>query len=268
MEKFSDFWKRHKIILFAGVLDGINATGKFINHRLPQKKIINGLDSLFYFREKDLFASGQQIHFLVEGNQDALAGKILQEGKFILENLLDTEIKNKMLIFKNKFPETFPKSNREFSLHLPTEFLLIKDTSGFVWWRYAENIRDRNIFISWKPYLSQKQFSDSALTEWHCETGKKFIYGNDSKNSFLTLQEELPLVSRWITYQGNTGKEIRGLWKTNNNTMGGPFMALVFTDKKFQTLFFVEAFLYAPNEPKRNLMRELEGLLWTVEEEK
>lgn len=265
LEKFSDFWKKHRTILFTGLLDGSNETGKFIESRIPASQKEKITNESFWLTEKDLFASDQRVHYLFAKNNGSLLEIILKEPAFILEQILESETKRQAIKFKNKFPETKTIYKNSIVLHLPAEFLTLKDTSDFIWWRYAEKVRDRNIFISKKPYLSQEQFSDSSLIEWHIETGKKFIQGNDSATSYLTIQPEFPLSFRLISINKGTGKEMKGLWKTSNNTMGGPFVALVFTDNHQQNLFFMEAFLYAPNEPKRDLMRELEGLLWTVE---
>ncbi|MFM7855685.1 MAG: DUF4837 family protein, partial [Flammeovirgaceae bacterium] len=64
---------------------------------------------------------------------------------------------------------------------------------------------------------------------------------------------------------GNYTTQMNGLWKTNNLSMGGPFTSYTIADSKKSTLYYIEAFLYAPSREQRETMRELETILNTFE---
>jgi hypothetical protein len=57
--------------------------------------------------------------------------------------------------------------------------------------------------------------------------------------------------------------EIRALWKTNTQTMGGPYVGYALIDQSKARLYYIEGFAYAPGKDKREIIRELETILWT-----
>ena len=46
--------------------------------------------------------------------------------------------------------------------------------------------------------------------------------------------------------------------------MGGPFVSVSRVDEKYQRVIVAEAFVYYPNQPKRNALKKLEAALYTL----
>ncbi len=65
------------------------------------------------------------------------------------------------------------------------------------------------------------------------------------------------------TLEGKYARKIKGLWKTNNLAMGGPFVGLSFVDESLNRIYYIEGFLYSPGKRQRELIRELETILKT-----
>jgi len=60
--------------------------------------------------------------------------------------------------------------------------------------------------------------------------------------------------------------ETRGLWKIlDGEAMGGPFVSLTRLDQVNGRVVTAEAFLYAPGQKKRNALRQIEAILYTLE---
>jgi hypothetical protein len=59
--------------------------------------------------------------------------------------------------------------------------------------------------------------------------------------------------------------EIRGGWKTYNMSMGGSFLAYVVLDPEKGKLYYMEGFVYYPNEAHREPIREIETILQATE---
>lgn len=57
----------------------------------------------------------------------------------------------------------------------------------------------------------------------------------------------------------------RGLWEMHGDAMGGPFVAHMTADTARRRIIVVEAFVYAPECKKRNLIRQAEAALYTLE---
>ena len=54
---------------------------------------------------------------------------------------------------------------------------------------------------------------------------------------------------------------VRGLWEMKNDAMGGAFVA--YWQPEGSRIVVAEAFVYAPETKKRNLVRRLEAALYT-----
>lgn len=57
--------------------------------------------------------------------------------------------------------------------------------------------------------------------------------------------------------------ELRGLWETTVDFMGGPFVSYAYYDAAKQQVKVLEGFVYAPHKDKRNLMRRIEAVAYT-----
>jgi hypothetical protein len=59
---------------------------------------------------------------------------------------------------------------------------------------------------------------------------------------------------------------MQGLWKMQDGyAMGGPFISLIQLDEKRNKIITVEGFVFAPAHEKRELMRQLEAILYSIE---
>ena len=75
----------------------------------------------------------------------------------------------------------------------------------------------------------------------------------------------VPVVSKKVSFDGQFAVETRGLWKTNNLSMGGPFISYTLVNEEKNRLFYIEGFVYSPGKNQREDIRELEVILSTFE---
>lgn len=68
-----------------------------------------------------------------------------------------------------------------------------------------------------------------------------------------------------VSFRDKKVLAVRGLWDMKNDAMGGPFVSYLYPDEKCNRIIVAEAFVFAPNEKKRPLIRELEAALQTLE---
>ncbi len=64
-----------------------------------------------------------------------------------------------------------------------------------------------------------------------------------------------------VTHGRGNSVTVRGLWEMKNDAMGGAFVA--YWQPEGSRIVVAEAFVYAPETKKRNLMRRLEAALYT-----
>ena len=69
-------------------------------------------------------------------------------------------------------------------------FLLTKQ-DDFIWLRQIESNRDKDVFITWKPYTSEYQLLPDSVIEWRDAVAKKYLY-EDPENpiSYLVTEKE------------------------------------------------------------------------------
>ena len=142
-----------------------------------------------------------------------------------------------------------------------------EEGEDFVWLRldrekplggYQHQI-SQGILIYWKDYTDTASFNDSALIDWKNRTNEKYVPG--PQNSHMTTSFKLyePAVN-YITFQGETAKEIRGLWRMEGYFMGGPFYALSFYNPQNGRQYMIEGYVFAPQFDKRPFLREVEAI--------
>ena len=73
------------------------------------------------------------------------------------------------------------------------------------------------------------------------------------------------VTSRIVERGGRQVMEVRGLWDMRNDAMGGPFVSYVQPDASGQKLLVAEGFVFAPEEKKRAMIRQLEAALQTID---
>lgn len=98
--------------------------------------------------------------------------------------------------------------------------------------------------------LTQKRMSDE-------------VKGPDG-GSFMVIEQKLPVSCRSFRRGGSDFIEMRGLWTLEGGFMGGPFISYAFIDSATTRAVVVTGFVYSPKTEKRELLRQVEALMYTV----
>ncbi|MEN7548720.1 DUF4837 family protein [Rapidithrix thailandica] len=267
--KFTDLLKKHKSIIYVTTFDAKTAGSRKLQKNFTQASLdkIQNDSSLYMLIKEDEFARGQVVMHLFGRNDEELIQN-LKENKRTIQDFFN-KLEAKRLaqhLFKVKGKKKLAKQfkeTHEVTLTIPAGYKMAKDTTGFFWLRFPEHDFDKNIFIAYKNYEDEAQFSNDSLIAWRNAIAKEHLYGNpDNPDSFVKTETLEPPVIRQVKFQDKYAKEIRALWKTNNISMGGPFVGYLFADSTSGRLYYIEGFLYAPShDSKRELMRELEVVL-------
>jgi hypothetical protein len=82
--------------------------------------------------------------------------------------------------------------------------------------------------------------------------------------SFMVIEQKVPVSCRSFRRNQTDYIEMRGLWTLEGGFMGGPFISCAFIDTATTRAVVVTGFVYAPREEKRELLRQVEALMYTV----
>jgi hypothetical protein len=271
--KLNSVLKQRRNLIFAVTLDqntlGANRVKGMFDKQSTDR--IRSDTSFFLTTSANLFANGQEVMFLVGNDEMSLLKKVQKNASLLTDYFERTEQERLTAsIFKSgemKGIKELTKKNFGIELRIPFAYDLVISNEEFLWVRQMNSKDDKDIFMARKKYTSREQFSKDSLIQFRNSICKKYLFGDpDRPLSYLVTETNVsfkPVLTREVTFQGKYAKEMRGLWRTNNVTMGGPFVSYTLVDEKEGMLYYLEGFCYTPNRPQREVMRELETILHT-----
>lgn len=152
-----------------------------------------------------------------------------------------------------------------FTLTVPQGFFIAKNEPDFMWIRKELERSSACILIYQTPYQDTVQFGVNSLVAMRNMMLQKYIPG-PLEGSYMTTETEFvpPLVHYVPDFPAGYAVEMRGMWKVENDFMGGPFVSYTFADSRTGQLVTVEGYYYEPNQKKRDQLLQLEAILYSL----
>jgi len=152
-----------------------------------------------------------------------------------------------------------------FTLVVPQGFFIAKDEADFMWLRKEQERSSACIVIYQTPYKDTLQFSTPSLIAMRDMMMQQYIPG-PLEGSYMATETEFvpPMVRTVKDYPAGYTVEMRGMWRVENDFMGGPFVSYTFADSRTGNLVTVEGYYYEPNQKKRNMLLQLESIAYSL----
>ncbi|MFP4525548.1 MAG: DUF4837 family protein [Bacteroidales bacterium] len=217
--------------------------------------------------KKDVYAKPQLIIHAQAPDDSAMVHLFREKRDRILNEFLDAERNRYLRTYKGaKNNGVMERVREKFGVELviPKGYSLDVDTTDFVWIADEGEDYSKGILIYQKPYKDETDLTKHKLIELKDRFTKKFVPGPSPKSYMMTEPEIDPFFEE-ETVNGNDVVIMRGLWRVKNDFMGGPFITFSFTNKDKTKVITVEGFLYAPKLDKRNHVRKLEAILYSLD---
>lgn len=216
--------------------------------------------------QRNLYARPQYIFNLIAptgeaaieyigNNHEKLMARVLTADRVRIINTYEKNLDQK--IFKEL------KKEHELTLLVPKGYSLDMDSSNFVWISNELAESSQGIFIYYYPYTDPDAFEVDNLLDKRDAFLKKNVMGPNA-GSYMTTERRFYTVKKEFLLKERYFVELRGLWKLENGFMGGPFVSLTTLDEENNRVVTVEGFVYAPKGRKRNLLRQVEAILYTL----
>ena len=220
--------------------------------------------------QQDLWSTPQIVINIKAGSEKACQ-ELLKKNSDYLINRINRAERERVLINYRKFMEAeivhSLKKNHNISLVIPKGYRMDVDSSNFVWLASETPLSSQGILIYFYPYTDENTFTPEYLIEKRDRFLKKFVPG-PNPNSWMATEDLLSPSFKEFELDGKYYSELRGLWKLHNGFMGGPFVSLSTVDELRKRVVTVEGFVYAPSEEKRELLRQVESILFTLKIDK
>ena len=236
-------------------------------------KIIQEDTSRYWLSKQNEWAKGQEVLYLFGKNETVLTNRIIENREKLQMHFNNIEKKRVMAsLYKAKELKKLGDlliRNHQFTIRIPFGWRIDfedKDTN-FIWLRNPGISVDKSIFIYYKDYTSEDIFEYPAIMR--NEATRKYVYDDKEQNdtSYVVVETLLPPVIQQVNFNKKYAVEVRGLWKTNNLSMGGPFISYLFVDEQLGRAYYIDGFVYSPSKDQRESIRELKTILSTFRTE-
>jgi len=218
------------------------------------------------FRIEENVWAKPQIHAHFRGNSiDSLFLLFKQHENEIIKALYDNDLKRvQNFAASSNDPYIEKKIKEKFDIHvtIPSTYSIAREEEDFMWLRFRTVRNDRFIIIYKTP---GNDLSRRGLIDARNQMTRAYIPGA-VPGAYPVVAEvyQFPLYNENVRIRAITGAELRGLWESVNDKMGGPFYNFSFVDKTGENVISVDGFVYAPEEEKRDYLREVEAIVKTV----
>ncbi len=217
--------------------------------------------------EYNRYAEPQLILHLLGPDQVTLA-QYLHDNAFYLRQIFMMAERNRFIGSARSHPsvtlQTLVKEKFGFDISLLGGFTLGNDLDDFLWLRYEHPQSSQGVVIYSYPYGGPEDFTLEALTDRRDEfTG--LIPGEVDGSHMITYREMGPELTH-MRIRGRYWAEMRGFWDVYKDFMGGPFVSYSTLDEANNRVVCLDFYVYspAPNKPKRNMLRQLESIVYSV----
>ena len=128
-----------------------------------------------------------------------------------------------------------------------------------------ESLKSSQVIFAYRyPFYGEYDLNSNNLIERRNEFLKRYTTGHREGSYMTTAKIPNPQIFDLVK---NNKKyvEIRGLWELNKGYMGGPFISHSTIDETRKEVITVEGYVYNPGDKKRNLMRQIEAIVYSFE---
>jgi hypothetical protein len=248
IKSFSDLFKKHHNLLIVEI------------DKAVKKPKIESSD--------DLWAKPQKIFKITAATNKEIVDVILNNKDVFIEAFQQTDRDRIMEVFR-------PSQNKEavaeintvtgIKMVIPKDYYLAKSLDDFMWIRKEAGEYSQGIFIISGDYLDTVQFSKESIIS-RINLGLKNNVPGSVYESYMTTDNEhiLPIRKVLKDFPAGFAVEVVGAWTVENDFMGGPFKSYTFYNEKTGKIITLMAYVYKPNEKKRDLLKQIEAILYTA----
>lgn len=149
-------------------------------------------------------------------------------------------------------------------LSLPSSFFIAKQTPDFAWLRLETSKYSQGLMIYRREFTDSMMLQPDFVRAWKNTVTRVHIPGQMEGSYMMTDTLTQPSF-RWIDHKAGKALEMRGLWITMGDFMGGPFVSFFMIDPAQKYLYAFDSYVYYPSQDKRDLVLQLEAIMHSAE---
>lgn len=259
-------------LYLADLSDANSPTTKAIAKDIGEEKVmtIRNEGSTSNVIGRDKWAVGQIVIYLAGKDKEDLINNISKSFSSISKRVYEHDYKQ---ISQFAYASGYNKGlaneieeNLGVEIQVPADFIKAKwvEEADLIWIRKETSVGSFSKVLRIVDYTDQSQFTVDYVKGLVNEFGEEHVRTNTPGSHFVVNDEDLPTYSNTKEINGQYTLEIRGIWETTQDYMGGPYFAYLIMDKSQKKALFVLDFIYAPGKEKRDLMQQMELMTGTI----
>ena len=222
---------------------------------------------------KNLWAEPQTVILVVANNKEQLVTE-LNRSVDEIESIIRTEEdkRTEIMVYENGVNNDAIdeiKKRFDYQIDIPSDYFVGVNNDDFMWIRKETYTLSSN-FLLYKRVLTPDEIKNGV--DWNkfalqsrALLGRTYI-STRAENSYMTIEEKYAPILQYSTeVLGNEAVLTKGLWKMENDFMGGPFVNLAWFDQSTSTYYMIDAYVHAPKESKKKYMRHITKILGTIQ---
>jgi len=240
--------------------------GLFITHRNIVIFTIGKGEPEEIIKTKNKWATSQVV-ITVSASSAVKCLELLQQDTLQLERILTAterfRLRQKFQSISNK--ELAAKLEHKFglSLAIPKDYVVASDKDNFIWFRKETPQISQGIFIYTYDKGEQELNNVSRILAMRDSIAKANVPGPADGSYMGTMLDYVPSTQP-LDFNGTLATETRGLWNVVGDFMGGPFISLTLLNKEQNKVICIDGYVYAPKYDKRNYLRQVEAILYSL----
>jgi hypothetical protein len=244
--EFAGFAKKYRNILFVNVDPG------FERARLTYKSELYARNQIVFNLESP---SADSAIACMYRNKNIVVARFLTSDR---EAIIEDYKRNNDKFITAKLQEKF-----QVDIIIPKPYKMDVEKDDFVWIAREEGERIWGILMWKEPYVRKTQLeSDSLIFKMNAMT-RKYIPGKTA-GSYMADEPAIPASVKIFEKNDIYSVQLNGLWQMENGFMGGPYVNQTIVDIKRGQLVTAVGFVFYPNRDKRQMVRQLEAILYTM----
>lgn len=212
--------------------------------------------------QKNVYAQPQVVLYLYAPDNAAFVQCLEKNHQAILGILNENEFaRERALLKKHHSGVVTTQAKKQFgvSLLVPRDIDDLKTGKGFLWASASKLEFRQNVCLYTLPL---QDMTAERFVELRDSVMKVNIPGGRDDQWMET--DSRTVVTDVVSFEGKSVTAVRGLWDMRNDAMGGPFVSYLYTDTLNSRVLVAEGFVFAPEEKKRPIVRQLEAALQTL----
>ena len=146
---------------------------------------------------------------------------------------------------------------------VPPGFAIARQKKNFIWLRYETPEISQGIVVYTFPYISDSTFTENYLVA-KTDSVLEINLPGPTAGSYMAIEKQVAQVLNTFEHNKNYAVEMRGLWRLENDFMGGPYILLAELDASNQRVVIAFGFVFAPSKDKRNLLQQVEAMIYSL----